>query len=67
MCVYYSQILEKLENEGVISDFSHIVIERDNRAGGYDLPPGFVVLREKRYGSVGVDLLMYKKCGTDND
>ena len=63
MCVYYSQILETLCKHGVLSESAYVVIERDSRAGGYELPAGYSRLREKRYGSVGVDLLMYSRAG----
>ena len=68
MCVYYSQILEMLADQGVLACGARIVIERDSGAGGYELPAGYEIIREKRYGSVGVDLLLYsEKPETDNE
>jgi len=63
MRVYYSQILKTLDEQGVLCEDAYIVIERDSGAGGYKLPAGFGILREKRYGSVGVDLLLYRRTG----
>jgi len=67
MCEHYSQILEKLARENALEENALIVIERDVSAGGYALPEGFEKLREKRYGSVGVDLLVYADTGEEND
>ena len=68
MCVYYSQILEMLADQGVLACGAHIVIERDSGTGGYELPAGYEILRKKRYGGVGVDLLLYSnKPETDNE
>ena len=63
MCVYYSQILETLDESGVLSEDAYVVVERDSGTGGYELPSGYSRLREKRYGSVGVDLLLYSRTG----
>ena len=67
MCVYYSQMLETLALQDVLEDVATIVLERDSRAGGYELPAGFEVISEKRYGSVGVDLLVFEKPETEYD
>jgi 16S rRNA (guanine(966)-N(2))-methyltransferase RsmD len=61
MRVYYSQILEALARQGIIGDEACIVVERDSRAGGYEFPAGFEAIKEKRYGSTGVDLLLYRE------
>ena len=66
MCEYYSQILEKLVKHGVLTDEAMIVIERDAGKGGYTLPAGFGMIREKRYGGTGVDLLFYANTGGGN-
>jgi len=63
MCVYYSQILETLVRQGIVGHGSALVVERDSGAGGYELPAGFVKSREKRYGSIGVDLLLFDDTG----
>lgn len=57
MCEYYSHILEALAIGRVLEKTALIVVERDAGKGGYALPSGFERVREKRYGSVGVDLL----------
>ena len=67
MCEYYSQILESLAEGHVLEEDALIVIERRNSAGGYVLPGGFSLIREKRYGSVGVDLIAYANTGVDNE
>jgi len=67
MWEHYSQILECLMDEGVLEEGALIVIERAARAGGYSLPAGFAKIREKRYGSVGVDLLVYTGRGQDDE
>ena len=67
MCVYYSQMLETLALQDVLESVATIVLERDSRAGGYDLPSGFTMINEKRYGSVGVDLLVFEKPETEYD
>ena len=66
MWEHYSKILEKLACERVLEEDARIVIERNVSAGGYLLPAGFERLREKRYGSVGVDLLGYTGPGEGN-
>jgi 16S rRNA (guanine(966)-N(2))-methyltransferase RsmD len=63
MRVYYSQILKTLGEQGVLCEDAIVVIERDFGAGGYELPSEYRILREKRYGSVGVDLLLYSRTG----
>jgi 16S rRNA (guanine966-N2)-methyltransferase len=63
MCVYYSQILETLAMQGVPGEGAYVVIERDSGADGYEVPKGYRLLRRKRYGSVGVDLLEYAEIG----
>ena len=63
MCVYYSQILETLCKHGVLSDDAYVVVERDSHKGVYELPAGYSGVREKRYGSTGVDLLLYSRTG----
>ena len=67
MCEHYSQILEKLSRGSALEKDAHIVIERDASTGGYLLPEGFERIREKRYGNVGVDLLIYVGIGEEND
>ena len=59
MCEYYSQILEEIAKSRVLEEGSRVVIERKASAGGYSLPHGFEKEREKRYGNIGVDLLIY--------
>ena len=59
MCEYYSQILIALATEEKLEEGARIIIERDAGKGGYTLPDGFIKIREKRYGSIGVDLLIY--------
>jgi len=67
MCEHYSQILERLATGGVLEEGALIVIERSALKGGYPLPDGFRRIREKRYGSVGVDLLACGGIGDEND
>jgi len=67
MCEYYSQILEMLRVCHALEFEALIVIERDVETGGYELPEGFKMAREKRYGSTGVDLLIYAESGGGND
>ena len=67
MCEHYSQILEVLAKERALLEDALIVIERKASAGGYPLPEGFEKLREKRYGSVGVDILYFAEIGEEND
>jgi len=67
MWEHYSQILECLKNESVLEEGALIVIERAARTGSYSLPAGFAIIREKRYGSVGVDLLVYTVRGEDDE
>jgi len=59
MCEHYSHILETLSEYSVLEEEARIVVERDVFAGGYKLPAGFKMIREKRYGNTGVDLLAY--------
>jgi len=67
MCEHYSQILGRLDNNRVLDKYARIVIERDISAGGYQLPVGFEMIHEKRYGGVGVDLMVYTGDGEEND
>jgi len=57
MCEHYSQMLETLAERGVMADGALVAIERDAGKGGYALPEGFIKVRERRYGSVGIDLV----------
>ena len=65
MCVYYSQIIEILAAQKILDDNALVVIERDFACGRYELPEGFSMLREKRYGSVGIDVILYNRPETD--
>ena len=67
MCEHYSQILEVLSKGRVLEEGAHIAVERSASAGSYLLPAGFEKIREKRYGSVGVDLLAYADTGEENE
>ena len=67
MCEYYSQMLEALAKQEALDDEALIIIERDAGAGGYVLPTEFEKVRDKRYGGVGVDLLLYIKAGGKNE
>ncbi|MCL1896886.1 MAG: 16S rRNA (guanine(966)-N(2))-methyltransferase RsmD [Clostridiales bacterium] len=57
MCVYYSHMLQTLASWHVLEEGALVVLERDAGKGGYALPGGFEIVREKRYGSVGIDLI----------
>jgi len=67
MCEHYPQILSKLANRRILEEGAYVVIERDASAGAYTLPAGFEKLLEKRYGSVGVDIITYVGDGDEND
>ena len=67
MCEHYPQILERLAVGRVLEDGARLVIERGASAGDYALPRGFVRIADKRYGSVGVDLIVYTDDGEGND
>ena len=67
MCEYYSQMLEALAKQEALDDEALILIERDAGAGDYVLPTEFEKVRDKRYGDVGVDLLLYIKAGGKNE
>ena len=58
-CEYYSGILNKLGNRGCLKEGATVVVERRADAAGYSLPGGFERVREKHYGNIGVDLLIY--------
>jgi len=57
MCVYYSHMLQTLASWRILEEGALIAVERDAGKGGYALPEGFEIVREKRYGSVGIDLI----------
>jgi len=63
MWEHYLQILEALSKYGALAGGATIVIERSAGAGSYGIPAGFEKVREKRYGSVGVDLLVFTDDG----
>ena len=65
MCEYYSRILEVLAAEHVLEKNALIALERSAGRGGYTLPDGFERVREKRYGSVGVDLIVCAGAGEE--
>jgi len=67
MCEHYSQILEKLVGSRVLESGAMIVIEKNASGGPYNLPERTERVREKRYGNVGVDLLIYDDTGEKND
>jgi len=62
-CEYYPEILNMLLVKGMLEQGAKIIIERYSSAGRYVLPVGFELLREKRYGRIGVDLLVYADAG----
>ena len=65
MCVYYSHILETLAAGRALQEGALVVVERDAGKGGYALPEGFEIVRGKRYGSVGVDLIVCAGAGEE--
>ena len=67
MCEHYPQILESLADGHVLEDGACLVIERDASAGEYAMPRGFARIAGKRYGSVGVDLIVFTDDGEGND
>jgi len=67
MCEHYSQILKTLGEYHTLEAEALIVIERDAGAGGYETPVGFERVREKKYGSIGVDLFVYAGIGGKDD
>ena len=67
MCEHYSQILETLLSKDVLEGEAVIVIERSAPAGSYELPEGIEKANSKRYGNVGVDLLVYAGAGEENE
>ena len=67
MCEHYPQILATLAEKCVLDKNARIIIERNDRKGGYALPQGFTRLSEKRYGSIGVDLLLFNDDGDDGE
>ena len=67
MCEHYSQILELLSEKDVLEEGAGIVIERSAPSGSYALPEGFEKAKSKRYGNVGVDLLVYAGIGEENE
>ena len=64
MCEHYSEILKTLAVQGLLTTGALVALERDAGMGGYLMPAGFERIREKRYGGVGVDLLVYTEGGT---
>jgi len=67
MCEHYSQIVATLAEKRSLRDGALLVIERSARTGGYALPAGFERIRERRYGSVGVDILIFRASGDGDD
>ena len=58
-CEYYSDILNRLGYCACLKKGATVVVERDAGTAGYRLPDGFERVREKHYGNIGVDILIY--------
>ena len=62
LCEYYLEILDTIEQSGVLADEAWVFIERDVKADNYlaDLPES-AASRTKKYGNTAVDMIYYGK------
>ena len=57
MCEYYGTMLETIASKGLIRENGLVIIEKNARVSAEYAPAGFGLLKEKRYGGIGIDLL----------
>ena len=62
LCEYYSEILETIEQSGILAEEAWVFVERDVKNDLYlDGLPEDVYVRTKRYGNSAVDMICYEK------